>query len=147
MRVRESSLIEKNTFSSRVKLLREPWCETGRSAGGAIIRIPASLIREIAEPLYIVVLPLFSFLQMDNNRICAVHGSPFNDMPRLRVLSLRSNRMTAVSENAFKRLRSNIAVLDIDGNLKYRFKLTLDHLKLILIDQFYPAYFCSILEK
>ncbi|KYN23197.1 Insulin-like growth factor-binding protein complex acid labile subunit [Trachymyrmex cornetzi] len=55
-------------------------------------------------------------LKMDNNRICAVHGSPFDDMPRLRVLSLRSNRMTAVSENTFKRLRSNIAVLDIDGN-------------------------------
>ncbi|XP_028050219.2 protein artichoke-like [Monomorium pharaonis] len=55
-------------------------------------------------------------LKMDNNRICAVHGSPFDDMPRLRVLSLRSNRMTAISENAFKRLRSNIAVLDIDGN-------------------------------
>ncbi|RLU17391.1 hypothetical protein DMN91_009626 [Ooceraea biroi] len=55
-------------------------------------------------------------LKMDNNRICAVHGSPFDDMPRLRVLSLRSNRMTAVSEGAFKRLRSNIAVLDIDGN-------------------------------
>ncbi|XP_025075360.1 protein artichoke [Pogonomyrmex barbatus] len=55
-------------------------------------------------------------LKMDNNRICAVHGSPFDDMPRLRVLSLRSNRMTAVSENAFKRLRSNIAILDIDGN-------------------------------
>ncbi|XP_011873299.1 PREDICTED: slit homolog 3 protein isoform X2 [Vollenhovia emeryi] len=55
-------------------------------------------------------------LKMDNNRICAVHGSPFDNMPRLRVLSLRSNRMTAVSENAFKRLRSNIAVLDIDGN-------------------------------
>ncbi|EFN75540.1 Insulin-like growth factor-binding protein complex acid labile chain [Harpegnathos saltator] len=55
-------------------------------------------------------------LKMDNNRICAVHGSPFDDMPRLRVLSLRSNRMTAVSESAFKRLRSNIAVLDIDGN-------------------------------
>ncbi|XP_032682924.1 protein artichoke [Odontomachus brunneus] len=55
-------------------------------------------------------------LKMDNNRICAVHGSPFDDMPRLRVLSLRSNRMTAVSESAFKRLRSNIAILDIDGN-------------------------------
>ncbi|KAG5315415.1 ALS protein, partial [Pseudoatta argentina] len=55
-------------------------------------------------------------LKMDNNRICVVHGSPFDDMPRLRVLSLRSNRMTAVSENTFKRLRSNIAVLDIDGN-------------------------------
>ncbi|CAK9812555.1 Protein artichoke [Anthophora plagiata] len=55
-------------------------------------------------------------LKMDNNRICAIHGSPFDEMPRLRVLSLRSNRMASVSEAAFKRLRSNIAVLDIDGN-------------------------------
>lgn len=52
---------------------------------------------------------------MDNNKICAIQGSPFDDMPRLRVLSLRSNRMASVTENAFKRLRSNIAVLDIDG--------------------------------
>ncbi|XP_043675123.1 protein artichoke [Vespula pensylvanica] len=55
-------------------------------------------------------------LKMDNNRICAIQGSPFDEMPRLRVLSLRSNRMASVSENAFKRLRSNIAILDIDGN-------------------------------
>ncbi|KAI4484631.1 hypothetical protein M0804_007197 [Polistes exclamans] len=55
-------------------------------------------------------------LKMDNNRICAIQGSPFDKMPRLRVLSLRSNRMASVSENAFKRLRSNIAILDIDGN-------------------------------
>ncbi|XP_076388834.1 artichoke isoform X2 [Megachile rotundata] len=55
-------------------------------------------------------------LKMDNNRICTIQGSPFDQMPRLRVLSLRSNRMASVSETAFKRLRSNIAVLDIDGN-------------------------------
>ncbi|XP_076678835.1 artichoke [Andrena cerasifolii] len=55
-------------------------------------------------------------LKMDNNRICTIQGSPFDEMPRLRVLSLRSNRMASVSEVAFKRLRSNIAVLDIDGN-------------------------------
>ncbi|XP_076763991.1 artichoke [Xylocopa sonorina] len=55
-------------------------------------------------------------LKMDNNRICAIQGSPFDEMPRLRVLSLRNNRMASVSEVAFKRLRSNIAVLDIDGN-------------------------------
>lgn len=53
---------------------------------------------------------------MDNNRICEIQGSPFDDMPRLRVLSLRHNKMASVSENAFKRLRSNIAILDIDGN-------------------------------
>ncbi|XP_015517012.2 protein artichoke [Neodiprion lecontei] len=55
-------------------------------------------------------------LKIDNNRICAIQGSPFDDMPRLRVLSLRHNRMASVAENAFKRLRSNIAILDIDGN-------------------------------
>ncbi|XP_012274097.1 protein artichoke [Orussus abietinus] len=55
-------------------------------------------------------------LKMDDNRICGILGSPFDDMPRLRVLSLRSNRMASVAENAFKKLRSNIAVLDIDGN-------------------------------
>ncbi|XP_076240346.1 artichoke [Calliopsis andreniformis] len=55
-------------------------------------------------------------LKMDNNRICTIQGSPFDEMPRLRVLSLRNNRMASVSEAAFKRLRSNIAVLDIDGN-------------------------------
>ncbi|KAK2575471.1 hypothetical protein KPH14_011202 [Odynerus spinipes] len=55
-------------------------------------------------------------LKMDNNRICAIQGSPFDEMPRLRVLSLRSNRMASVTESAFKRLRSNIAVLDIDDN-------------------------------
>ncbi|XP_051163678.1 protein artichoke [Leptopilina boulardi] len=55
-------------------------------------------------------------LKMDNNRICTIQGSPFDDMPRLRVLSLRNNKMASVAEGAFKRLRSNIAVLDIDGN-------------------------------
>ncbi|XP_058809190.1 protein artichoke [Phymastichus coffea] len=55
-------------------------------------------------------------LNLDNNRICMIQGEPFDEMPRLRVLSLRENRMTSVAERAFKRLRSNIAVLDIDGN-------------------------------
>lgn len=53
---------------------------------------------------------------MDNNNICTIQGSPFNGMPRLRVLSLKNNRMTSLAEPAFQRLRSNIAVLDIDGN-------------------------------
>ncbi|XP_074094011.1 artichoke [Cotesia typhae] len=55
-------------------------------------------------------------LKMDNNRICGIQGSPFDNMPRLRVLSMRSNRMSSISENVFKRLRSNIEILDIDGN-------------------------------
>ncbi|XP_063978385.1 protein artichoke [Diachasmimorpha longicaudata] len=55
-------------------------------------------------------------LKMDQNRICGIQGVPFDNMSRLRVLSMRKNRMTSVPESAFKRLRSNIAVLDIDGN-------------------------------
>ncbi|XP_011310139.1 chaoptin [Fopius arisanus] len=55
-------------------------------------------------------------LKMDQNRICGIQGLPFDNMSRLRVLSMRKNRMTSVPENAFKRLRSNIAVLDIDEN-------------------------------
>ncbi|KAJ8876246.1 hypothetical protein PR048_024156 [Dryococelus australis] len=54
--------------------------------------------------------------QMDNNNICSIQGLPFNEMPRLRVLSLRNNRMSVMSEPTFERLRSNVAVLDIDGN-------------------------------
>ena len=53
---------------------------------------------------------------MDNNNICAIQGAPFNTMPRLRVLSLKNNKMTSLAQNVFQRLRSNIAVLDIDGN-------------------------------
>lgn len=57
----------------------------------------------------------FSF-QMDNNQICNIRGSPFNNLSRLRVLSLKHNRMTSVSEAAFQKLKNNIMVLDIDGN-------------------------------
>ncbi|PSN56249.1 hypothetical protein C0J52_00418 [Blattella germanica] len=55
-------------------------------------------------------------LKMDNNNICSIQGSPFNGMPRLRVLSLKNNKMTSLAEPAFQRVRSNIAVLDINGN-------------------------------
>nr|CAD7201710.1 unnamed protein product [Timema douglasi] len=55
-------------------------------------------------------------LKMDNNHICGIQGSPFNGMPRLRVLSMRNNKMKSLSEPAFQRLRSNIAVLDVEGN-------------------------------
>uniref|UniRef100_A0A1B0CEX4 Putative membrane glycoprotein lig-1 n=1 Tax=Lutzomyia longipalpis TaxID=7200 RepID=A0A1B0CEX4_LUTLO len=55
-------------------------------------------------------------LNLDNNRICRVQGEPFATMPRLRVLSLRNNRMTTMSEATFRNLRTNIAILDLDGN-------------------------------
>ena len=37
-------------------------------------------------------------------------------MPRLRVLNLRNNRMGRLHEDNFRSLRSNIAVLDVEGN-------------------------------
>ncbi|RZC43108.1 LRR 8 domain containing protein [Asbolus verrucosus] len=55
-------------------------------------------------------------LRMNDNNICAVHGSPFNGMPRLRVLNMKNNKMMSLPEQAVQKLRSNIAVLDIDGN-------------------------------
>lgn len=53
---------------------------------------------------------------MDNNQICNIRGAPFNHLSRLRVLSLRNNRMTTVTEYAFQKLRSNVVNLDVDGN-------------------------------
>ncbi|XP_062563877.1 protein artichoke isoform X2 [Armigeres subalbatus] len=55
-------------------------------------------------------------LKLDNNKICGIQGEPFSSMPRLRVLSIRNNRMVRVPESIFRNLRSNIAILDVDGN-------------------------------
>uniref|UniRef100_A0A336M1P0 CSON015586 protein n=1 Tax=Culicoides sonorensis TaxID=179676 RepID=A0A336M1P0_CULSO len=55
-------------------------------------------------------------LKLDNNRICGIKGEPFQSMPRLRVLSLRNNRMSIIPERTFRSIRSNIAILDVDGN-------------------------------
>ncbi|XP_058829001.1 protein artichoke isoform X2 [Topomyia yanbarensis] len=55
-------------------------------------------------------------LKLDNNVICGIQGEPFSSMPRLRVLSMRNNRMSRVPEPIFRNLRSNIAILDVDGN-------------------------------
>lgn len=45
-----------------------------------------------------------------------LQGEPFSSMPRLRVLSMRNNRMTRIRESSFRNLRGNIAILDVDGN-------------------------------
>lgn len=36
-------------------------------------------------------------------------------MPRLRVLSMRNNRMSIIPERTFRSIRSNIAILDVEG--------------------------------
>lgn len=68
-------------------------------------------------------LKLFYFLlkvelRIDNNQICGVQGSPFNNMPRLRILSMRDNQMMSFPEKAIERIRGNIALLDIEGTVK-----------------------------
>ncbi|KAF7283454.1 hypothetical protein GWI33_000538 [Rhynchophorus ferrugineus] len=55
-------------------------------------------------------------LRLDDNKICGVHGSPFNNMLRLRVLSLKNNQLMSFPERAIERIRSNIAILDINEN-------------------------------
>lgn len=42
-------------------------------------------------------------------------GGPFETMPRLRVLSMRNNRLRTIKERTFRNLRGNIAILDVDG--------------------------------
>uniref|UniRef100_A0A182N2R2 LRRCT domain-containing protein n=1 Tax=Anopheles dirus TaxID=7168 RepID=A0A182N2R2_9DIPT len=55
-------------------------------------------------------------MKLDNNKICGIQGEPFATMPRLRVLSMRNNQMSRVPEPIFRSLRTNIAILDVDGN-------------------------------
>lgn len=54
-------------------------------------------------------------LKMDDNHICKVQGEPFSSMPRLKVLTMRNNRMVSVTEPTFRHLRGNLAVLELDG--------------------------------
>lgn len=54
-------------------------------------------------------------LKMDDNQICKVQGEPFSSMPRLKVLTMRNNRMISVTEPTFRHLRGNLAVFDLEG--------------------------------
>lgn len=54
-------------------------------------------------------------LKMDDNHICKVQGEPFSSMPRLKVLTMRNNRMVSITEPTFRHLRGNLAVLDLEG--------------------------------
>lgn len=59
---------------------------------------------------------------MDDNRLCNINGSPFRKMSRLRVLSMRNNKMSSLPETIFKPLRQTMYSLDVEG--KYLFKQT-----------------------
>lgn len=60
-------------------------------------------------------------LKMDDNHICKVQGEPFSSMPRLKVLTMRNNRMVSVTEPTFRHLRGNLAVLELDGWFLHEF--------------------------
>lgn len=49
-----------------------------------------------------------------------LQGEPFSSMPRLRVLSMRNNRMSRIHEASFRNLRGNIAILDVDGKFEFK---------------------------
>ncbi|XP_018336498.1 protein artichoke-like [Agrilus planipennis] len=55
-------------------------------------------------------------LKLDDNRICAIHGTPFNLMYRLKVLSFKNNRLLSFPENAVRKLRGNLEIIDVNGN-------------------------------
>lgn len=59
-------------------------------------------------------------LQLDNNRLCDIEGTPFEKMNRLRMLSLRDNKMTSLAEPTFNKLRSSILYFDIEGKKVYK---------------------------
>lgn len=60
-------------------------------------------------------------LKLDDNHICKVQGEPFSSMPRLKVLTMRNNRMVSVVEPTFRHLRGNLATLDLDGKYWFGF--------------------------
>nr|XP_023016331.1 protein artichoke-like [Leptinotarsa decemlineata] len=55
-------------------------------------------------------------LRIDNNDICEVEEGVFDNMLRLRALSMENNRIMHIPEMAVQRLRSNVAKIDMKGN-------------------------------
>ncbi|CAH1183084.1 unnamed protein product [Phaedon cochleariae] len=55
-------------------------------------------------------------LRMDANAICEVSEGVFDKLLRLRLLSIRNNKIMYIPEMATQRLRSNIATIDVKGN-------------------------------
>ncbi|KAL1490941.1 hypothetical protein ABEB36_011610 [Hypothenemus hampei] len=80
-----------------------------------LLDISHNLIRNLASSS-LENLEWLVELRLDDNKICGVKGSGFNNMPRLRVITLRNNKMMSFPEKAIERIRTNLAVLDIEGN-------------------------------
>lgn len=65
------------------------------------------------------IITIYLLLQLDNNRLCNIEGTPFEKMSRLRMLSLRDNKMTSLAEPTFSKLRSSILYFDIEGIISF----------------------------
>lgn len=52
---------------------------------------------------------------MNNNEICGIREKSIDNLSRLRVLSLRNNKVTMMQERAFRALKSNMMHLDVAG--------------------------------
>ncbi|CAB3365577.1 Hypothetical predicted protein [Cloeon dipterum] len=61
-------------------------------------------------------LPWLVELKVNNNEICGVGLRSLEGLSRLRVLSMRNNKVKMMQEGAFRALRSNMIHLDVAGN-------------------------------
>jgi hypothetical protein len=52
---------------------------------------------------------------VNNNEICGIREKSIDNLSRLRVLSLRNNKVTMMQERAFRALKSNMMHLDVAG--------------------------------
>ncbi|XP_063703563.1 protein artichoke [Culicoides brevitarsis] len=110
---RSPSIVYLNLSSNNIKNMENTGLRGARNL--EVLDLSNNEIRRVAgTPLR--GLDWLVELKLDNNRICGIKGEPFQSMPRLRVLSLRNNRMTIIPERTFRSIRSNIAILDVDGN-------------------------------
>ncbi|KAK9888759.1 hypothetical protein WA026_000984 [Henosepilachna vigintioctopunctata] len=55
-------------------------------------------------------------IRIDGNNICGIFGTPFSSMPRLRVISLKRNKLITVSESVLDKIRTNVAIFNVDDN-------------------------------
>jgi hypothetical protein len=61
---------------------------------------------------------------VNNNEICGIREKSIDNLSRLRVLSLRNNKVTMMQERAFRGLKSNMMHLDVAGILLKSLKIT-----------------------
>ena len=60
----------------------------------------------------------YSFLfQLNDNNICQVEKSAFEDTSSLHSLSLSNNRLTRLHQSTFDKIQEHIARLEISGKL------------------------------